>query len=97
VDSPQPIRVAQWGQFLATRASGRAARAHVLAEAPDGLCVLDFSGVEAVTVAFADELVANLAAAGRPVLITGAYGDVWHAIERAVTRRTGLAEVTVRG
>lgn len=80
--------------FLATRATARVMRLDVEAMLAHTSVVLDFYGVEAVTVAFADELVANLFKArmagqfaDRGIGIGRANDEVWEAIQTALTRR----------
>lgn len=82
------------GTFLATRASGQLMRAQVESMLAHGSVVLNFSGVEAITVAFADELVANLFKArmagqfaDRTIGIERFSGDVWETLQTALSRR----------
>jgi hypothetical protein len=91
-------RVGESSMFLATRERGRRMREEVeglLAKvAPGGALVLDFSGVEGITVSFGDELVAKLILgresgdfADRGMVIEGAGEDVWETLESVLARR----------
>lgn len=84
--------VAEHGQWLATRAHAQHLRDLVeeqLAELSDGEQLrLDFDGVEAVTGAFADELVAALVAEhGLRVTAVNSNPDVTETIDLALSRR----------
>jgi anti-anti-sigma regulatory factor len=89
---------AKWSPFLATRERGRRVREEIeqrLAQlsAGDNL-VLDFSGVEGITVSFGDECVAKLILArssgdfaDRGLVIEGANQDVTETLEAVLSRR----------
>jgi len=89
---------AKWSPFLATRERGRRVREEIeqrLAQlsAGDNL-VLDFSGVEGITVSFGDECVAKLILArssgdfaDRGLVIEGANEDVTETLEAVLSRR----------
>lgn len=79
---------------LATRASGRRMRTDVETLLTHTSVVLNFSGVQAVTISFADELVGKLFAArvagqfaDRGIGIENAGDDVWESIQTALARR----------
>src|SRR3954451_17194196 len=106
-ESDQNIRylVADWNAFLATRDRGRRVRddvAEKLASLRVGATlILDFAGVEGVTVPFADECLAKLLlerASGdltdRGFVIEGANEDVRETLETVLARRK-LAAVSV--
>jgi hypothetical protein len=86
-------RVRDRGAFFATRHAGRQVyveAAALLDSQPDGQLVLDFAGVEAVTLAFADELVANLVERfGARIVVADLNEDVFQAIWAALRRRAG--------
>jgi hypothetical protein len=91
------LRLADDGEFLATRDHGRLIRQHaawllaLLGEQSGQMLTLDFAGVAAVTVGFADELVANLVADhGHRIVLAGMEPEVASAVERALSRRTDL-------
>jgi anti-anti-sigma regulatory factor len=88
------LRLADDGEFFATRNSGQQMReraAALLAERSGQMLILDFSGVAAVTVGFADELVASLVANHGPRIgLDGMNPEVAEVIERALSRRTDL-------
>lgn len=90
--------VARWGAFLATRERGRKVREDIeekLAELPSGdTLVLNFSGIEGITVSFGDECVAKLIIdrtsgtfADRGVVIEAVNEDVRETFEAVLTRR----------
>lgn len=97
-------QVARWNNFLATRERGREVREEIEAElarltAGDTL-VLDFRGVDGITVSFGDETVAKLVlarAAGdladRGLAIEGANEDVRETLETVLARRKMAAVV----
>ena len=81
------VRMADYGQFFATRALAK----RIISEQIEALpaseaVVLDWTGVEAVTGAFASELVAWFLRAGRRVESRGANDEVGEAWETAVQR-----------
>jgi len=80
----------EWGhRFFATRAFARLVRARI-EQTPDvnvAGVALDFTDVEAITVGFADELVAVLADRGLLLAVYGANPDVADAIGTALDRR----------
>lgn len=89
---PVEYQVVQHGAFLATRHVGQQARNAVealLAVVGAGERVtLDFIGVEAVTGAFADELVARLIQEhGTRIVVMGANVDVAETVQLALSRR----------
>src|SRR5579863_5695256 len=99
--------VGQRGAFLATRNSARATREELerrIASAPaSDVIVIDFSGVEAMTISFADEFLGRFytsLAAGdvRPVavLLTGLNEETTEAVTVCLERRD-LAAVTEAG
>jgi len=88
-------QVAVNGRFLATRSRARYIR-DVISSSP-GPYVLDFAGVDAITDAFGDELVAGLAAAGHGVTVVGATGDVREQLVEVLARRGLTGAVTVDG
>jgi hypothetical protein len=94
----QRYPVATWGKFLATRERGRQVREDVeirLAQVPAGeSLVLDFTGVEGITVSFGDESVARLVLArasgdfaDRGLVIVGDNQDVRETLETVLARR----------
>lgn len=97
--------VARWNNFLATRERGRQVREDIEAQfvalpAGDAL-VLDFSGVDGITVSFADESVARIVLArasgdfaDRGLVIDGANEDVRETLETVLARRK-VAAVTL--
>lgn len=91
----RPVRyaVGEWGVYFGTRAHAAEIRLDVGRRTTSAV-LLDFTGVQAMTGAFADELVAELAA-GRPVEVTGANEYVAETIRFAAARRS--VEVTIRG
>lgn len=86
----ETLRLHEWGVFHATRAHAQQIRAVVEAE-PDRTTSIDFAGVEAITISFADELLAKLAASGRWLRLSNANEEVAETIETALRRR-GLQE-----
>ncbi len=91
------VRLAAYGEFFATRGLARSIRARAatfLAMHPEERVILDFTGVQAATGGFADELVAVLAAThpGR-VRVCGASGGLADTIQVALTRRDITADV----
>lgn len=87
------IRVAGYGQFLATRARARdIIRDRLEALPPGEAVVLDWTRVEAVTGAFASELAAWLLSSGRKFGSDGMNDEVRETWETAARR---LAEVPV--
>lgn len=98
--------VAEEGRFLATRERGRRVREdierHLARTARGETLVLDFSGVEGITVSFGDESVAKLVVArtsgdfvNRGMVVEGANEDVRETLESTLTRRK-LAIVSVQ-
>lgn len=89
---------AQFGQVLATREAGEAAR-HSIARAIDGLSAgqpvcLDFGGVDAITVPFADASVGQLLGShlagyyeDHPLMVTNANEDVRETLAAALRQR----------
>ncbi len=97
--------VARWSVFLATRERGRRVREEIeqrLTELPVGdTLVLDFKGVEGITVSFGDECVAKLVIgrqagdfADRGLIIEGANEDVRETLDNVLFRRK-LAAVSL--
>ena len=89
---------AKWSPFLATRERGRRVREDIerhLSEVPiGGNLVLDFGGVEGITVSFGDECIAKLILArssgdfaDRGLVISGANEDVRETLEAVLSRR----------
>jgi hypothetical protein len=88
----QRLQVSEYGEFLGTRHRGRQIYndAETTLSGADTL-VLDFTGVQAVTVAFADELVANLIARSGPrIVLAGMDEYVAESVEVALSRREDL-------
>jgi len=90
--------VARWSVFLATRERGRRVREEIeqrLAGLPVGdTLILDFKGVEGITVSFGDECVAKLVLArtsgdfaDRGLLVEGANEDVQETLDAVLSRR----------
>lgn len=90
--------IANWGAFLATRERGRRVREDVegqLAALPAGeTLVLNFVGVDGMTVSFGDETVAKLVIArasgdfvDRGLVLAGANDDVRETLEAVLSRR----------
>lgn len=90
--------VVKWSVFLATRERGRRVREDIeerLAELAVGdSLVLDFAGVEGITVSFGDECVAKIILArsagdfaDRGLVIEGANDDVRETLEAVLSRR----------
>lgn len=97
--------VARWNNFLATRERGRRVREDIeakLAQLGVGdTLLLDFAGVEGITVSFGDETLAKLVVArmsgdftDRGLIIEGANEDVRETLESVLARRK-LAVVSV--
>lgn len=82
------LRLRDWGSFFATRHGAREIRATLDG---DGEVVVDLAGVQAMTLTFADELLANMAVAGRRLQLSGANEGVFETVNRALRRR-GLEE-----
>ena len=74
-------------EFFATRHGARQIRASVEVLSIDRSITLGFGRVEAITGAFADELVCRLIADGWDVTIERANADVAEVIHRAIQRR----------
>lgn len=98
--------IAKEGKFLATRERGRRVREdiedHLGRTAHGDTLVLDFSGVEGITVSFGDESVAKLVVArtsgdfaDRGMVVEGANEDVRETLESTLTRRK-LAIISLR-
>jgi STAS-like domain of unknown function (DUF4325) len=94
-DTRPTIKLANYGggQYFGTRylaADVRNDAEALLADHPGEQIVLDFTGAEAVTTAFADELVANLRAVyGDRITLVDANADILDAITVALDRRAG--------
>jgi anti-anti-sigma regulatory factor len=96
--------VATLGSYLSTRDLGAKARSEleqrVRTAGEDAFLILDFSGVEAVTISFADEFLGRLSTAraagdlpsGVGLMVTGLNEDIREAIDICLQRR-GLAIV----
>ena len=91
-------QVARWNNFLATRERGRQVRQDIEAQlaqlSPGDSLVLDFSGIDGITVSFGDETVAKLVLAriagdfaDRGLAIEGANEDVRETLETVLARR----------
>ena len=89
---------ATWNPFLATRERGRRVREDIderlVGLSPGEILVLNFSGVEGITVSFGDECVAKLIMArasgdfaDRGIVIEGANEDVRETLEAVLSRR----------
>ncbi len=77
------------GQFIATRLAAQNVAAAVNGRRTPGRpATLDFEGVEAITVAFADELVTTLHLGQPGTGHVGANPDVEETIQLAIRRRT---------
>jgi hypothetical protein len=84
------IRLAVYGRFFATRALARRITGERLEALPSGdAVVLDWTGVEAVTGAFASELVSWLLRAGRKAGNRGMNEEVRETYDTAVRRLEG--------
>jgi hypothetical protein len=92
----------KWNAFLATRERGRRVREDIEAQLakvkPGGNLVLDFTGVEGITVSFGDECIAKLILArsagdfaDRGLAIQGANEDVRETLEAVLARRKSAA------
>jgi hypothetical protein len=83
------FRIADEGTFLALRANAATLRAAIEQDLASGFtAVLDFTGVEAITNGYADELVGKLRAQhGDRVRWEGANPEVLDAIQTAISRR----------
>jgi hypothetical protein len=90
--------VARWNSFLATRERGRRVREDVEAQlakvAPGDTLVLDFAGVDGITVSFGDEAIAKLILArdagdfvDRGMVVEGANEDVRETLDTLLARR----------
>lgn len=85
---PTVVRVADIGAFLATRHSARRLIAgHLEAVPRDVPLVLDWSGVYAITGAFADELVAWMFAEDRPIANRGMSEALLEVYDVVLARR----------
>ena len=84
---------ADGSRFHATRHLAALFREQAIALPPDETIVLDWSGVEAITASFGDEVAGKLAAAGRDVEHAGMCDQVRETLERVRRRRedAGLA------
>lgn len=84
-------------QWYATRARARQIRQTVqqavAGGGPDADVVFDADGVQSMTWGFADELICQLALAGRKVTVLYPNQDVAETIELAVSRHPGLADM----
>ena len=78
------LRLRDWGSFHATRYGAGQIRATV---EDDHEIAVDFDGVQAITLTFADELVANLVAVGIRLRLSGANEDVFETVNGALSRR----------
>jgi hypothetical protein len=100
VTSEAQLRVGARGAFFATRHAARQIYDEAVALLGDddgSRLLLDFAGVEAVTVTFADELVANLVARyGARIVVAGMNREVGEAVTVALTRRAGTSCPAVR-
>jgi hypothetical protein len=85
------LRLRERGEFFATRRIGQQIyddAAALLDTDPGRRLVLDFDGVQAITVTFADEVVANLVADyGTRIVVAGTNHEVAEAVVSALTRR----------
>jgi hypothetical protein len=83
----ETVRMADYGQFFATRAKARDIIAERFEALPPGEpLVLDWSGVEAVTGAFASELAGRVLRTGRKIGTEGMNDEVRETWETAVRR-----------
>ena len=80
--------VGRHGRFLATREHGRAIRERMEALPSRLPVILDFAGVEAMTGAFADELLGKAMGWSRRWGCTGMSDDVREPAETVYRRRT---------
>jgi hypothetical protein len=89
---------ARWNSFLATRERGRRVREdienHLAKVAAGDTLILDFAGVDGITVSFGDESVAKLVLsresgdfADRGMAVEGANEDVRETLESVLSRR----------
>jgi hypothetical protein len=86
----EPVRLADYGLFFATRQKARDIIADRIEALPLGEpLVLDWSGVEAVTGAFASELAGWFLRAGRKIGTEGMNDEVRETWETAVRRLAG--------
>lgn len=85
------IRLGDTARFLATRHLARQFREQAEALPPDESVLLDWTGVNAITVAFGDELAGKLAErdGGREIRSTGMCPEVAETLD-LVRRRRGL-------
>lgn len=98
--------VVKWSNFLATRERGRRVREEIeqmLAGLPpsDPVVIVDFTGVEGITVSFGDECIAKLIVgrmagdfADRGLVVEGANDDVRETLDNVLFRRK-LAAISV--
>jgi hypothetical protein len=107
VDAPLKFAVRPHGQFLATRSSGRSVREEledqVTRRHPEEV-VIDFTGVVAMTISFADEflgrLYTSLAAGDLPaqaVLLLGLKDDTEETVAICLERRGLAAAAAING
>ena len=106
MDAPLEFAVAQLddGQFLATRSKGRAIREdledRIARQHPDSV-LIDFTGVEAMTISFADEFLgrfyAALTADAPAILIVGLNDENVTTISICMERRDLTAAALVDG
>lgn len=106
VDAPLEFAVAQLhdGQFLATRSRGRAIREdledRITRQHPDGV-LINFAGVEAMTISFADEFLgrfyAALTADAPAILLLGLNDENVTTISICLERRDLAAAAIVDG
>jgi hypothetical protein len=85
VTDPSVYRVADAGEFFATRESARRICQAATARSRRSVLTLDFEGVKAVTAAFADELITRLA--DHPWTTEGASAEVREVLDLAWERR----------
>ncbi len=97
-DSPQRLLLAQYGEFLASRILGADARAIVEAAVRAGeRVVVDFAGIDGISLSFADELAGKLVLAiGLPavrehVRFANATPSIARLLQAAIRNRTHQA------
>ncbi len=80
-------RLAEHGEFFATRAKARAIREGLEKLPASEAVIFDFGGVAGMTVSFGDELVGKFTANHPHWAVTGASADVLETVETVLRRR----------
>lgn len=83
------IRLGEVARLFATRDAGRRIRERIQALQPGESVMIDWTGVEAITAGFGDELIGKLAASSPDLEVrsTGMCPEVWETLELVRKRR----------